>query len=358
MKAVYIDASDKWSVPANLGFPVNSASNDLYFRLSSDGSNAVFCSDNSGGFGLQDIYMAYFKRSMPEQLITSFPPAFTTAPLDLTSKPIVSENTEKDLTTSSEDPEFPTKENPIDQVIPTLQYGEGENVLQPVNVRKLEEVFQLLELYTDARVLMECHSNSEGNLYTDLYFSVKRAEQAAEFLINKGISSGRIQIKGCGSSYPLVRQIKDSEAARNMFNLNKRIYVYIFSGEKNDLNLMYARPNINTFSLDSSAIIYNKKIKGLSYKIQVAAARQMLKNNLLLDYKDPAVEKNFDKNYYLYTLGLFRTYKEAYQLKRKLQVAGSPDAFIVPYLDGFRLTWEEAKKYKTDYQDLESYFRP
>jgi outer membrane protein OmpA-like peptidoglycan-associated protein len=47
---------DKWTDPENMGYPVNTTSNDNYFTLIADGTRAYFSSDRKGGLGAQDIY--------------------------------------------------------------------------------------------------------------------------------------------------------------------------------------------------------------------------------------------------------------------------------------------------------------
>jgi outer membrane protein OmpA-like peptidoglycan-associated protein len=53
---------DKWTTPENMGYPVNTTSNDNYFTLIADGTRAYFSSDRKGGMGGQDIYYL----NMPE----------------------------------------------------------------------------------------------------------------------------------------------------------------------------------------------------------------------------------------------------------------------------------------------------
>ncbi len=45
-----------WSVPENLGYPINTADDELYFSLTAEGRNAYFSSDNYGRYGAQDIF--------------------------------------------------------------------------------------------------------------------------------------------------------------------------------------------------------------------------------------------------------------------------------------------------------------
>lgn len=55
-KSVYNEETKKWSVPENLGYPINSADNELYFILSGDGKYGYYASVKEGGYGDKDIY--------------------------------------------------------------------------------------------------------------------------------------------------------------------------------------------------------------------------------------------------------------------------------------------------------------
>ncbi len=46
----------KWSTPMNMGRPINSADDDIYFVLTADGKNAYLASAKPQGMGMQDIY--------------------------------------------------------------------------------------------------------------------------------------------------------------------------------------------------------------------------------------------------------------------------------------------------------------
>lgn len=50
-----------WSKARNLGYPVNSATDDLYFTLSADRNTAYISSDRPGGAGGKDIYRILFQ---------------------------------------------------------------------------------------------------------------------------------------------------------------------------------------------------------------------------------------------------------------------------------------------------------
>ncbi len=51
-----LDANGNWSKPVNMGYPVNSTDNDLFFVTSADGKKGYYSSYQKGGFGEKDIY--------------------------------------------------------------------------------------------------------------------------------------------------------------------------------------------------------------------------------------------------------------------------------------------------------------
>lgn len=54
------DETGKFSNPENLGSPINTSDDDLFFVLNADGSTGYFSSEREGGYGSQDIYKAVF----------------------------------------------------------------------------------------------------------------------------------------------------------------------------------------------------------------------------------------------------------------------------------------------------------
>jgi hypothetical protein len=46
----------QWSVPLNVGFPLNSTDDDVFFKPSKDGYTGYVAKENANGFGKQDIY--------------------------------------------------------------------------------------------------------------------------------------------------------------------------------------------------------------------------------------------------------------------------------------------------------------
>ena len=54
----------QWSTPENLGFPINSAADDIHFVITADGTKAYYSSSRKGSVGEQDIYTATLKEKV------------------------------------------------------------------------------------------------------------------------------------------------------------------------------------------------------------------------------------------------------------------------------------------------------
>ena len=56
-KSDFDSATSKWSEPQNIGIPINTADDDIYFVLSGNGKHGYYASVKDDGYGEKDIYM-------------------------------------------------------------------------------------------------------------------------------------------------------------------------------------------------------------------------------------------------------------------------------------------------------------
>lgn len=56
-KSVFDEATNEWSEPENLGYPINTPDNDIFFVSTKDGKRAYYSSVREDGLGYDDIYM-------------------------------------------------------------------------------------------------------------------------------------------------------------------------------------------------------------------------------------------------------------------------------------------------------------
>lgn len=69
-KSVFDEATNEWSEPENLGYPINTPDNDIYFVSTKDGKRAYYSSVREDGLGYDDIFLI----TIPEPAIAAKEP--------------------------------------------------------------------------------------------------------------------------------------------------------------------------------------------------------------------------------------------------------------------------------------------
>ncbi|HSH64269.1 MAG TPA: OmpA family protein [Bacteroidia bacterium] len=68
-KSVY--ENGKWSEPENLGYPVNTPDDDVFFVISASGKHGYYASFNANGYGEKDIYVVTFLGPEKEMILNN-----------------------------------------------------------------------------------------------------------------------------------------------------------------------------------------------------------------------------------------------------------------------------------------------
>lgn len=68
-KSVYDPKKDKWSDPENLGYPINTPDDDIFYITSSDGKRAYYSSVRDDGLGYTDIFLITTPEGMKDREI-------------------------------------------------------------------------------------------------------------------------------------------------------------------------------------------------------------------------------------------------------------------------------------------------
>ncbi|OFY84292.1 MAG: hypothetical protein A3F72_14830 [Bacteroidetes bacterium RIFCSPLOWO2_12_FULL_35_15] len=62
------DENGFWSEPINIGYPINTPDDDIFFITTADGKRSFFSSDQEGGLGEKDIYMITYEENEPRDI--------------------------------------------------------------------------------------------------------------------------------------------------------------------------------------------------------------------------------------------------------------------------------------------------
>ena len=96
-----------------------------------------------------------------------------------------------------------------------IQFEKAKATLLPASLQVLDEVAQIFQQNPELKLSIEGHTSSEGNYDVNMELSRQRADAVKQYLITKGIASGRLHAEGFGPNKPLNNGESPSEIAAN-----------------------------------------------------------------------------------------------------------------------------------------------
>jgi len=274
---IYMSRKDplgNWGDPVNLGYPINTESNENSLLVGPDGEIAFFASDRAGGEGSLDIY--YFE--MPEELRPVKTTYFEGLVYDaITKKPLkgkfelIDLSTGKEVIASEADPitgEFlvalPTKKEyalnvsfpgysffsknfnmiesdeavrmdvplvPITDEQPILLanvfFDLGKSTLRKESYVELNKLESFLKENNSIKIEIGGHTDTRGDNRANQKLSEDRAKAVYDFLVNKGVEAERLSYKGYGEENPIntdeeIAKLTTEEAKEKAHQENRR----------------------------------------------------------------------------------------------------------------------------------------
>lgn len=258
------DAQGNWTTPVNLGYPINTFSDENSLLVAADGKLAYFASDREGGFGSLDLYQFEMpQHARPEgvnYLAGKVYDAKTNKPLgakfqliDLATgqvmvesysdqsngKYLVSLPIDKDyaLNVSSDgflfySENFTLKEgtaqDPFTKDVPLQQIEVGKSVvlknvffetnkfdLKPTSKIELDKLVDFLTKNPTLEIELGGHTDNVGNAKMNITLSQNRAKSVYAYLIEKGIIATRLTTKGYGANKPIASNDTEEGRAEN-----------------------------------------------------------------------------------------------------------------------------------------------
>lgn len=176
----------QWQTPVNLGYPINTAGDEINFFVAADGKTAFISSQREGGFGGYDIYTF----ELPEA--TRSDSANYLSTVDVTGL------------------------NPGDAVIlQNIQFEFDKSDLTADSQKGIEILTKFLQRNPNLKVELAGHTDNVGSDSHNQKLSADRAEVVRKALIANGIEASRLSARGYGATKPLVPNDSDEHRALN-----------------------------------------------------------------------------------------------------------------------------------------------
>jgi outer membrane protein OmpA-like peptidoglycan-associated protein len=108
--------------------------------------------------------------------------------------------------------------------LPIINFEQSKFELLPDSFDELNNIVNILKENVGYGILLEGHTDNQGDWNENLKLSLNRVESVRDYLVMKGISKERIQIKGWGGIKPLK-----SNMTENRRKLNRRVEFTLFA---------------------------------------------------------------------------------------------------------------------------------
>ncbi len=253
----------KWSMPENLGFPINTIENEGSLAIAPNGIDAYYASDRSDTRGGLDLYHFELREDV-RPAKTVFVKGFVYDEKTKRGLPsnveLIDNNTGKPLMVVQTDETgfyfitLPTgrdftftvnrmgylfyskiydlKDKMADSiyheniylepltlnaslVLKNIQFDINEYKIKESSKVELDKVIQLLQQNPEIHISVCGHTDNVGNAADNLLLSSNRAKAVMEYFISKGIASNRLQFKGFGATKPIADNNSDLGRAIN-----------------------------------------------------------------------------------------------------------------------------------------------
>jgi len=254
--------------------------------------------------------------------------------------------------------------------LPTIYYEHNEHQLSGSEKKKLDKLAtQLKNDYSDLDLYVSSHTDNLEAKPFNLELSEKRTKTVIDYLTSKGIKESRLTGQWWGEEKPAApNQRKDGSDNPEGRKQNNRT-VFIDEKEVTDQQAgpmveyeeeeefkaseekQRAAINLDEATFEDLLSRYGDLSKeGLEFKVQIGAYLHPKKYFEYRQKMHQEIEKSFnvdinsvkDEGFTKYLATKPRTLNQANELKIKIREKSIPNAFIVPYYQGKRISIVDA----------------
>lgn len=192
-KSVYDSSRQEWGKPENLGYPVNTVDDEVYFYPTADGRRGYLASVREEGLGFTDIYMVRYLGTDQESLKDI-----------LDRKAAIKEAELADVRYRQK----------MDSLIAIPAYNIffdfDSKELKDQNKRVLNKMYQAVKDMPGLGIRVVAYASPEGNPRYNFELSNKRAQEVRNFLIELGLQENR----AFGRGYGVIKEGEKVEGRR------------------------------------------------------------------------------------------------------------------------------------------------
>lgn len=100
-------------------------------------------------------------------------------------------------------------------ILDHLIFAQGKSVIDPKSYSQLDEVVEMMKENTRLEIQLEGHTDNVGSSKANLKLSQDRVDAVKRYLVDKGVSKGRVQTKAFGGTQPLRNEMTPEARGQN-----------------------------------------------------------------------------------------------------------------------------------------------
>jgi outer membrane protein OmpA-like peptidoglycan-associated protein len=268
-----------WGPPTNIGYPVNTADDDIFFAPTPDNTHAYYSSANSeNGQGEKDICLLTFpgKEETPLTVLTGeitsiyggVPEGTIITVTDVETGEMMGQYTpnsatgkyviilppgrnysityeavdylyQSDNVNISDTSAYQVIDRPVELeplkvgqkiVVRNIFFDSGKAVLKPESKAELDKLVKLMNSFPKLTLEIAGHTDASGSDELNQKLSEQRALSVANYLIDNGIEKSRLRTAGYGEKQPIAENYnKNGTPNRPGMALNRRFEFTVLS---------------------------------------------------------------------------------------------------------------------------------
>ena len=255
--------NNQWSIPENLGYPINTIENEGSLFVAADGKTAFYASDRSDTKGDLDLYTFELRQNVRpaktlyvqgkvydlktgkglpsgvELIDNSNQQSVTNVQTDETGHYFITLPVGKDYTFSVNrkgylfySELYPLSGNPPDStykkdiplqpvelnarvVLKNILFETNSTKLQAISQIEINRLMQLMNENPTLKVQINGYTDNVGKPTDNVKLSEARAKSVVDYLVNKGINTQRLSFKGFGEAKPVTDNSSEAGRAKN-----------------------------------------------------------------------------------------------------------------------------------------------
>jgi hypothetical protein len=353
-KTVFDPESKTWSVPENLGFPINTPYDDILYIPAPDGSQAILVSNRETEPGKWMKYVLDIKQGFKQVYLFRAEELYATSLISTeTIKNEVVEKTkeveEEDMIVADNEPVVAMVQdtdvygyvNPQGSEVSEVAYHQYLNValssqvsadsLRRIIAEKKEQMLLIVDAKEKTKIQKEI---AQLQLAADDFQAKADANYAKVSEMEKQMTKPA----DGNASNPQMEENQDNESENQADGDVEQSKV-----EKTDRDLEFEILSKSMYS--SSKPFVNQNIPdGTFYRIQLGAFGNNVSFDRFGGIKPISYETSADGKITKFYAGWFKSYNEAVGALAKVHAAGFSDAFLVGYFNGKRMSPDQVKK--------------